>query len=150
MLKLVHIPPAWLALCILIAWCQARFLTLDLSIASPLTDLLAGVLIGAGLLLMAAALVSFHRHRTTPIPHQIPQRLITNGIFAYTRNPIYLGDALLLTGLILRFDAVPSLILVPLFIWWVERQFIVPEERRMRRVFKADFARYEQKVRRWI
>lgn len=116
----------------------------------PVTHMMAGLMIGAGLLLMAAALLAFWRHRTTPIPHQVPKRLITDGVYARTRNPIYLGDALLLAGFILRFDAVPSLILVPVFVWWIEKQFIIPEEDRMRREFRAEFSRYERKVRRWV
>jgi len=55
-----------------------------------------------------------------------------------------------LAGLILRFDAVLSLPLVPVFVWIIERRFILSEEDRMRKEFRADFARYEQKVRRWL
>lgn len=150
MTNVLNIPPVWLVFCLLVAWCQARFLPLGLSVDHPVTQAMAGLCIGGGLVLMAAALLSFWRAQTTVIPHQTPDRLITDGIFARTRNPIYLGDALVLIGLILRFDAVPSLVLVPLFVWWIERQFIVPEEDRMRRKFRAEFARYEQKVRRWI
>jgi len=150
MRNMLDIPPVWLVLCVLIAWCQSRFLPLGLSVDHPVTHAMAGLMIGAGLLLMAAALLSFWRAHTTPIPHQIPDNLITTGVFGRTRNPIYLGDALLLTGLILRFDAVPSLVLVPIFVWWIERHFIVPEEDRMRRKFRAEWARYERKVRRWV
>ena len=150
MTNLLHIPPLWLVICLFLAWCQGRFLPLGLSVDHPVTHVMAGLLIGAGVLLMAAALLAFWRHRTTVIPHQTPVRLITDGVFARTRNPIYLGDALLLAGFILRFDAVPSLILVPIFVWWIEKQFIVPEEDRMRRVFRAEFAKYERKVRRWV
>lgn len=147
---MLDIPPIWLVLCVIVAWCQARFLPLGLSVAHPVTDVLAGLLIGAGVLLMAAALLAFWQAKTTVIPHQTPARLITHGIFAWTRSPIYLGDALVLAGLILRFDAVPSLVLVPLFVWWIERHFVIPEEDRMRRTFKAEFAQYERKVRRWL
>ena len=150
MTNLLHIPPLWLGICLFLAWCQGRFLPLGLSVDHPVTHMMAGLMIGAGLLLMAAALLAFWRHRTTPIPHQVPKRLITDGVYARTRNPIYLGDALLLAGFILRFDAVPSLILVPVFVWWIEKQFIIPEEDRMRREFRAEFSRYERKVRRWV
>ena len=76
--------------------------------------------------------------------------MIRSGIFKRTRNPIYLGDALILAGLILRFDAVLALVLIPVFVWLIERRFIIGEEDRMRRQFRADFARYERKVRRWL
>ena len=118
--------------------------------ASGLTEFLSGLFIGGGLVLIVLTALQFRKARTSIIPHKTPERMITNGLFARSRNPIYLGDALILTGVILRFDAVLSLALVPIFIWWIERHFIVPEENRMRRAFRAEYARYEQKVRRWV
>jgi protein-S-isoprenylcysteine O-methyltransferase Ste14 len=150
MKKLIDIPPVWLILAIVAAWWQARLFPMGLSLDGAVTDALSGVLIGAGLILILAAALAFRRAQTTIIPHQTPTQLITTGVFARSRNPIYLGDALILTGLILRFDAVASLVLVPIFVWWIERHFIVPEEGRMRRTFRADFAAYERKVRRWM
>mgnify|MGYP001800773643 CR=1 FL=1 len=150
MKDLIDIPPVWLILAIAAAWWQARILPLGLSLEGAVADALSGLLIGAGVILIVAAVLAFRRARTTIIPHQTPSNLITTGIFARTRNPIYLADALILTGLILRFDAVASLVLVPIFVWWIERRFIIPEENRMRRTFRADFAAYERKVRRWV
>jgi len=40
--------------------------------------------------------------------------------------------------------------LIPVFTWILEKRFIVPEENRMRREFRADWARYEEKTRRWV
>lgn len=148
--NLLDIPPVWLGLCIAVAWYQGRFLSLGLSLSHPATDVIAGMLIGAGVILILLAALEFRRARTSIIPHQVPTRLITSGIFSRTRNPIYLGDALVLLGVILRFDAVLSLVIVPIFVWWIERHFILPEEDRLRRTFRMDFARYEQKVRRWL
>ena len=150
MKNMLDTPPLWLALAIALAWLQARFLPLGLSLASGATGLVSGLLIGGGLVLIALAAMEFRKARTTIIPHQVPERLITSGIFSRSRNPIYLGDALILAGVILRLDAVVSLVLIPLFVWWIERHFILPEEDRMRRVFRLEFARYEQKVRRWV
>ena len=76
--------------------------------------------------------------------------MITTGVYGRTRNPIYLADLMILAGLVLAWDAVLSLVLVPLLLWVLERRFVVPEENRLRRVFRADFARYERKVRRWV
>jgi len=143
-------PPVWLVACIALAWIQARFLGFGLGFGGGWADLLGGILIGGGLLLLGLAFVEFRRHATTVIPHNTPSTLIQSGIFARSRNPIYLGDALILAGLILRFDAVLALVLVPVFVWVIERRFIVSEEDRMRREFRAEFASYEQKVRRWV
>jgi protein-S-isoprenylcysteine O-methyltransferase Ste14 len=149
-MKWIDLPPVWLAGFAALAWAQATNWPMGLSFGGLWAQFPAGLLIGGGVLLMALALAEFRRHRTTVIPHQTPARLIESGVFSRTRNPIYLADAMILAGLILSFDAVLALPLVPVFIWVIERRFVIPEENRMRRVFRADFARYERKVRRWL
>jgi protein-S-isoprenylcysteine O-methyltransferase Ste14 len=149
-MKWLDLPPIWLALFALCAYVQARTFDLGLSLAHPITSFLSGLLIGGGLLLTGLAVMEFRRHRTTIIPHQEPARLIQSGIFSRSRNPIYLADVLILTGLILWWDAVLSLVLVPIFFWLLETRFVIPEENRLRRIFRADFARYAQKTRRWV
>jgi protein-S-isoprenylcysteine O-methyltransferase Ste14 len=149
-MKTIDLPPVWLALFILLAWLQSAYFTLGLSFGGAWADLLGGLLVGGGILMMVLAVVEFRKHATTLHPHGTPDRLIQSGIFSRTRNPIYVGDALVLAGLILRFDAVLALPLLPIFVWLIEQRFILPEEDRLRRLFRMDFARYESKVRRWV
>lgn len=149
-LKTIDLPPVWLVVFAALAWVQARYASFGLSLEGPVTDLLSGLLIGAGLILMALAVSEMRRHKTTLWPHDDAQSLVQTGIFKRTRNPIYLGDMLILAGLILRFDAVLALALIPIFVWMLERRFIIPEENRLRRTFRADFARYQGKTRRWV
>ncbi len=146
----IDVPPVWLLGFAVLAWVQARHFPLGLSLDSGFTDLLSGILIGGGVLLVVMAIVEFRRHKTTVIPHETPSAMVQTGIYKRSRNPIYLGDVLILTGLVLRFDAVLSLGLIPIFVWVLERRFIIPEEDRLRRTFRADFAQYERKTRRWI
>lgn len=150
MTSLLNIPPVWLALGIVAAWIQGRYLPMPPALDGGVWTTLSSLLIWGGAVLILLAAFAFWRARTTIIPHRTPERLITSGIYAYSRNPIYLGDVLILTGFVIHFDAWPSLMLVPLFIWWGNRAFIQPEEDRMRVKFKAEFTRYEQNVRRWI
>ncbi|WP_209504486.1 MULTISPECIES: isoprenylcysteine carboxylmethyltransferase family protein [unclassified Ruegeria] len=149
-MRWIDVPPVWLIAFAALAWAQARYMALGLSLESGLTDLLSGVLIGGGALMAVLAIVEFRRHKTTVIPHETPTAMVQTGIYKRSRNPIYVGDVLILAGLILRFDAVLSLVLVPVFVWVLERRFILPEEDRLRRQFRTDFARYERKTRRWI
>lgn len=149
-MKWLDLPPVWLGGFIAVAWLQARHASYGLSFGGAWADFVGGLLIGGGLLLMLLAFSEFRRQRTTIIPHKTPSRLIQSGIFSRTRNPIYLGDTLILAGLVLRLDAVLALPLVPIFVWVIEKRFILPEEDRMRRAFRMDFARYERKVRRWV
>ena len=149
-MKWLDLPPVWLAGFAVLAWVQARYFDFGLSLAHPLTLLIAGMLVGGGLVLTGLAVLEMRRHRTTIVPHRDADQLVQTGIFRRSRNPIYLADVMVLTGLILWWDAVPSLVLVPMFFWVLETRFVIPEEDRLRRRFRADFARYAQKTRRWL
>ena len=149
-MRLIDIPPVWLLGFAVLAWGQARIIPMGLSLDGAVTDLLSGLLIAGGIVIAIMAVIEFRRHKTTVIPHEMPTAMVQTGIYRRSRNPIYLGDVLILTGLILRFDAVAALVLVPIFVWLLERRFIIPEEDRLRRSFRADFARYERQTRRWI
>jgi len=113
-------------------------------------DFAGGLLVGGGLVLVALAFAEFRRHKTTVIPHREADRLIQTGIFRRSRNPIYLADVLVLAGLILRWDAVLSLVLIPAFMALIEKRFIRGEEIRIRQEFGAAFDSYAARVRRWL
>ena len=149
-MKWIDIPPVWLALAVFITWWTGVLQPAALRVDVPLLDLVGGLLVGGGIVLMLLAFAEMRKQRTTVIPHMEARALVTTGIFARTRNPIYLGDALVLAGLALRWDALITLILVPLFIFTITQRFILAEEDRLRLKFKADFARYCQKTRRWV
>lgn len=149
-MKWLDMPPFWLAGCAALAYGQAHFLPMGLSLAHPVTMLVAGLCVGAGVVLTLLAVLEFKRHQTTIIPHQTATQLIQTGVFKRSRNPIYLADVLILAGLVLWWDAVIALVLVPVLFWVLETRFVLPEEDRLRRQFRADFARYAQKTRRWL
>lgn len=150
MFRWIDMPPVWLAGFLFLAWVQATQVPMGLRLGDGWVDFAGGLLVGGGVLLIALAAMEFRRHKTTIVPHETPARLVTSGIFRRSRNPIYLGDTLILAGLILLWDAVLALPLIPVFVWVIEKRFIEPEENRMRRVFRADFARYCEKTRRWL
>ncbi|WP_422000268.1 methyltransferase family protein [Roseovarius mucosus] len=150
MLKWIDMPPVWLAGFLAVAWMQSSHYTMGLRLGETWAGLLGGLLVGGGILLVVMAALEFRRHKTSIVPHETPERLIQSGIFRRSRNPIYLGDTLILGGLILRWDAVLALPLIPIFVWVIEKRFIIPEEDRMRRKFRMDFARYCEKTRRWL
>ncbi|MDA7424750.1 methyltransferase family protein [Thalassococcus lentus] len=150
MLKWIDLPPVWLLGGLVVAWLQKTHFPMGLGFGPVWADLVGGLLVGGGLLLMALAVYEMRRAKTTVIPHMDADHLVTTGIFRRTRNPIYLGDSMLLLGMILYWDAVFALTLVPIFVWVIEKRFIVPEEDRLRRKFRADFARYAQQTKRWL
>lgn len=149
-MRWLDIPPVWLLGSLALAWLQAHYFPMGLTFGSSVAGFLGGLLVGAGLLLMALAVYEMRRQKTTVIPHRDAENLVTTGIFSRSRNPIYLGDVLLLTGFIINWGAILSLPLIPIFLWIIERRFVVPEENRLRRKFRADYARYWLKTRRWV
>ena len=147
-MKWIDLPPVWLALAVSITWWISALQPAVLQLDLPVLDLFGALLVGAGIVLMLLAVVEMRKKHTTVIPHQEASHLVITGIFARTRNPIYLGDAFVLAGLALRWDTPVALILVPLFVFTITQRFILPEEDRLRRKFRADFAGYCQKTRR--
>ncbi|WP_420542211.1 methyltransferase family protein [Sediminimonas qiaohouensis] len=150
MLKYIDLPPVWLLLACVAAWAQPRLIDAGLSFGGVWADFAAGLLVGGGVLLMLLAVYEMRQHRTTIMPHREADQMVTSGIFSRSRNPIYLGDVLVLAGVVLTVDAPLALPLIPIFLWIIERRFVIPEENRLRRKFRADFARYCQKTRRWL
>lgn len=149
MVKWIDLPPVWLFAALAASWWISANLTFGLSFGGAWADFAGGLLVGGGLILMLLAVYEMRRMRTTVIPHKDADHLVVSGIFKRSRNPIYVGDAFVLAGLILRWDAVLALPLIPIFVWIIERRFILPEEDRLRRKFRVQFAQYCQNVRRW-
>lgn len=150
MIKWLDIPPMWLLVCAVLAWLQANYAPMGLSFGPSWAVAVGTGLVGLGFLLVVLALLEFARRRTTPIPHMEASHLITNGVFAVTRNPIYLADVLILTGLILRWDAVLSVPLILLLVWIIQIRFIRAEEARLAVTFGDAFLRYKAATRRWL
>lgn len=149
-MRYIDTPPVWLAACLALTWWVGHSHPLGLAFDAPWLGLPAGLMIGAGLLLFGLAVIEMTKWHTPILPRQTPRHLVQSGIFKRTRNPIYLGDLLILAGAILYWDAPLALPLVPGLMWLLETRFITAEERHMRRVFKADFHRYTEKTRRWV
>ncbi|TNC73894.1 isoprenylcysteine carboxylmethyltransferase family protein [Rubellimicrobium roseum] len=148
-MRRLDLPPLWLLAFGFLAWVIARADPWDLSLGRW-TQLPAGLLIGGGLLLILVAVVQMRQHRTAVMPRREASRLVTSGVFRRSRHPIYLGMALVLLGWVLRIDAPLALPLVPLFVWLIERRFVVPEESALALRFPAEFRRYAQATRRWL
>lgn len=105
----------------------------------------------AGLAIILTAALTLRRHATTVNPYGQPGRLVTSGPFSWSRNPIYLGDAVLIagTGLIAGAPLV-AVGLAGLFVLVIDRRFIPREEARLHAAFPAEFAAYSASTRRWI
>ena len=144
------LPPIWLLAHGLLAWPVARLDPWGLSFGGPWAEFAAGLLMGGGLLLIFVAVMQMRRHRTAVMPRREASVLLATGVFRRSRNPIYLGMALILLGWILRLDAPLAMPLLPVFVWIIERRFILGEEAALARRFPRDWERYRQATRRWL
>ncbi|WP_034474459.1 methyltransferase family protein [Aestuariibacter salexigens] len=140
-------------LLLLAIFAVASVMTAFLPTMTPLNMMLATwVLISAGFAIAVWGVVEFRRASTTVDPTKVGKvsKLVTSGPFRFTRNPMYVGMTLCLLGIQLGWGAWPSLLLAPLFIAYITRFQIIPEERAITDIFGVSFIQYCQRVRRWL
>ena len=109
-------------------------------------------LVVLGLMVEAAGVLSFRRARTTVNPFA-PERtvnIVSSGIYRLSRNPMYLGMACILTGWAVWLWQVQAVLGVVLFVAWITRFQIIPEERVLTQKFGTEYRQYRQQVRRWV
>lgn len=112
----------------------------------------AAFLFLASLVFALNATYTFYLHRTSLHPHR-PQNassLVRSGAFRISRNPMYLSLALCLLSVSLWWGKLTGLIVVPLFILYLTRFQIIPEERALKGLFGAAYVEYCQQTRRWL
>ena len=95
---------------------------------------------------------NFKNKETTvnPIKPEEASKLVTDGFFKITRNPMYLGMLLFLLGLSIYNGLIVGLVFLPLFVGYITFFQIIPEENAMIELFGEDYKTYMKKVRRWI
>jgi protein-S-isoprenylcysteine O-methyltransferase Ste14 len=144
-------PPLVLAAGAGFAWACSVWLP-QASVDMPGSGGGAAFLAAAGLAVDLAALVSFLRARTTvnPLKPQAASALVTGGLYRISRNPMYLGQALLLAGWAVWMGNLLSLLAVPAFVAWIDRLQIAPEERALEAAFGDAFRDWAARVRRWF
>ncbi len=99
-----------------------------------------------------SALLQFRRARTTanPLRPENTTALVTAGVYRFTRNPMYVGLLCLLVALVIQLGSLPALVGPVIFVLYIGRFQIAPEERVMAQRFGAEFDAYRARVRRWL
>jgi protein-S-isoprenylcysteine O-methyltransferase Ste14 len=126
------------------AWMPVKF------IPDPVAWVLGGAFIACGAVLAGSALMKFKGVRTTVRPDRPASTLVIAGPYNITRNPMYLGLAVVYLGIAIVGQSVWALILLPVVLTIIQRRAIEPEEAFLKRRFGADYISYTTKVRRWI
>ena len=148
----LKVPPVPLAaMLVAVNWLLARSLP-TLRVEWPGREVIAGLLGAAGIAIVIAGVVSFRNARTTVNPLQ-PDRtttLVASGIYRLSRNPMYLGLLLIVAACAWFFANAAGLVLLPLFVIYMNRFQIGPEERALGARFGEGFDAYERSTRRWL
>ena len=99
-----------------------------------------------------AALIEFRRAHTTVNPHkpETTTTLVTSGVYAYTRNPMYLGLSILILGWAIKLGTLSPVMGPMLFVPLIQRLQIRPEEHALRMQFGNTYDRYCYRVNRWL
>jgi len=144
-------PPAVTLVVGLLMWGLARWLP-ALDFALPARRVFAAVLVVAGVALMSACALQFRRAGTTvnPMKPAKASTLVDVGFYRFSRNPIYLADGLILAGWGFWLSNLASLAAIALFVAYLNRFQIEPEERALHAAFGAGYDAYRARVRRWI
>lgn len=105
-----------------------------------------------GVAITVAGAAQFRRAKTTvnPLRLEAATALVTSGIYRFTRNPMYLGMAALLVAWAYYLSHALALFGVVVFIAYIHRFQIIPEERAMRALFPGAYEAYARQVRRWL
>lgn len=113
---------------------------------------LASLLLIIALLIITMAVLAFRKAQTTVDPTQPENasKLVCGGIFSVTRNPMYLGMALLLIAAGIYWQHIAALVLALSFPLYLTCFQILPEEQAMAKLFPAQWPDYKKRVRRWI
>ena len=153
----LKIPPPIVALvCILLMGLIAiptQFVTIEFEILNlPVLKIGSVVLLIVGFSINITAFLSFRKADTTinPLKPETAGQLVISGLYRFTRNPMYLGMLIILLAWNLWLANWISFVGPIMFMAFITRYQIIPEEQALEKLFPDDYAEFKQATRRWL
>jgi len=148
----LKVPPPVVALLIAAAMWGLSLLVPPAAPPTTLRMVFAIAVACAGIGIDIVGAIAFRRARTTinPLRPNATSALVTTGVYRFTRNPMYVGQAVVLLAWAIWLASLPAWLGLPAFVLYISRFQIAPEERALTAIFGAAFADYQSKVRRWL
>lgn len=149
----LKIPPLLLTLLMLILASITASALPEAAMRLPGRSAIAIVFVLAGMICVGLGVWAFRRVKTTmnPIKPEQASAFVTTGIYAKSRNPMYLGFLLILIGWAVYLGNAVVLLIFPLiFVLYMNRFQIGPEERALEAIFSDVYVSYMRRVRRWL
>ncbi len=148
----LKIPPALIFVIWLAAMASLRYIFPGLNYTLFLTPFIAGLFFLLGLFLTLSGFFHFKKAQTTIDP-RYPENtttIVTTGIYRLSRNPMYLGFLMWLTAWAFILSNLVGFVFLPLFVFYMNRYQIIPEEKILHKQFGDIYYRYLNKVGRWL
>ncbi len=149
-LKMLKIPPPLLVLILVISnYFSSKKIDL---ILLPNQNLISFIILLVGVLILINPILKFIKSKTTidPIKFKKVNKLITSGIYKYSRNPMYLGLLMIVISTSIFYLNIFSITTPILFVCWINRFQIKREEIFLTEKFGKEYMLYKTKTRRWI
>jgi len=110
------------------------------------------IVLSFGVLLVAIGGYTFRKLRTTvnPMTPELTRVLVKDGIFRLSRNPMYIGFFAWLLACALFIGNIANFAFFPLYVFLVNKMYIIPEEEALGKLFGSEFEEYKNKVGRWF
>jgi protein-S-isoprenylcysteine O-methyltransferase Ste14 len=143
------LPPTYFLVAVLLMLACHVFVPVYRLLLFPWT-LLGLIPVGVGIGLNLAADRAFKTHATTVKPFQTSTSLVTEGVFGFSRNPMYLGMVCILTGVAGLTGTLAPWLVIPVFMAVLTRVFIRAEEAMLAETFGEAYQAYKRRVRRWL
>lgn len=143
------IPPVWFLFAVVAMAALDRFAP-GAEWSLPIALAVGAALVAGGLALAGIAAGLFRKHGTPVRPFEEVTTVVVEGPYRVTRNPMYLGMMMVVSGIGLLLESLTPLLVLP-FLWWVlDHGFIAKEERFLTERFGSRYLDYKQRVRRWF
>ena len=145
-------PPIVFACCAGLSWLISKTADYQIEFYPQVKVVIVITTVVAGVALAGNAVFQFHRVGTTiePTKPDDTSALVTRGVYKFTRNPMYLGLLLVLTGWVVFLGNIFGILTLVAFVGYITHFQIRPEERVMASKFGEAYANYCQNVRRWL
>ena len=147
---MIKIPPPLIVLVLIVSiYFSSKKIHL---INIPLQLEISIFILSAGILIFVNPVLQFIKSKTTvnPIQFEEVNKLVTSGIFKYSRNPMYLGMLMIVLSTSIFYLNIYSILTPLLFILWINKFQIKREEEFLIEKFGDEYLSYKKKTRRWI
>jgi protein-S-isoprenylcysteine O-methyltransferase Ste14 len=148
----LKIPPVVFTIIIAATMWMINYLSPSLVMRLPFSYVIAALMAVLGGVVALAGVVALRKAETTvnPLTPDNASSIVAFGIYQYSRNPMYLGLLLVLLGWAVLLGSLLTFLALPVFIMYINKFQIYPEERALITRFGKKYQSYAKRVRRWL